>query len=277
MSWSLADARFLLERALGLARRGATSLRSRGLRASLQRAADVLRPAPRPPGAGLRFPDDAGVPSRVPSSASPLASIVVPVHGHLGHTLACLRALAAWPPEAPVEIIVVDDGSPDDTPRVLPAIPGLRYHQREGNGGFIAACNDGAALARGEFLVFLNNDTVPQPGWLDALLATFAQVPDAGLAGAQLLYPDGRLQEAGGVVFDDGSGPVLDASEASDQADRAKPPRRSASTSASAPKSTPVWSVRYTIRSTSCGVLVKAIASGGSGGSACGTEATWSC
>src|SRR3546814_8563350 len=61
-------------------------------------------------------------------------------------------------------------------------------------------------MARGEYLVCLNNDTVPQPGWLDALLRTFAEHPDAGLAGAQLLYPDGRLQEAGGVVFDDGSG-----------------------------------------------------------------------
>src|SRR3546814_1706446 len=61
-------------------------------------------------------------------------------------------------------------------------------------------------MARGEYLVFLNNDTVPQPGWLDALLRTFAEHPDAGLVGPQLLYPDGRLQEAGGVVFEDGSG-----------------------------------------------------------------------
>jgi glycosyltransferase involved in cell wall biosynthesis len=47
---------------------------------------------------------------------------------------------------------------------------------------------------------------VPQPGWLDALLVTFDQHADAGLAGAKLVYPDGRLQEAGGVVFADGSG-----------------------------------------------------------------------
>ena len=79
-------------------------------------------------------------------------------------------------------------------------------HARAANGGFIAACNDGASLARGEMLVFLNNDTVPQPGWLDALLDTFDTHPDAGLVGAKLLYPDGRLQEAGGLVFADGSG-----------------------------------------------------------------------
>src|SRR5690606_13167684 len=68
-----------------------------------------------------------------------------------------------------------------------------------------SARNDGAAPARGQYLVFLNNDTVPQPGWLDALLDTFSTHPDTGLAGAQLLYPDGRLQEAGGLVFRDGS------------------------------------------------------------------------
>src|SRR3546814_17777391 len=61
-------------------------------------------------------------------------------------------------------------------------------------------------MARGEYLVFLNNDTVPQPGWLDPLLRTFAEHPDAGLVGAQLLSPDGRQQEAGGAVFEDGSG-----------------------------------------------------------------------
>src|SRR5207342_748674 len=114
------------------------------------------------------------------------------------HTLACLRALAAHPPHAAIEILVVDDGSSDATTTALPRVAGLRYHRRAANGGFIAACNDGASLSRGAFVVFLNNDTIPQPGWLDALLRTFDTEPDVGLVGAQLRYPDDRLQEAGG-------------------------------------------------------------------------------
>ena len=203
----LADARFLLERALGIARRGWLSLHTRGWRGSLARAHLHLQPRPRRERVDLYAPVTAGfAPFAVPvGSATPRASIVIPVFNHFAHTLACLRALAAHPPLADCEILVVDDGSSDETANALPQVEGLRYHRRAANGGFIAACNDGAALARGEVLVFLNNDTVPQPGWLDALLRTFDTQAGVGLVGAQLLYPDGRLQEAGGVVFSDGS------------------------------------------------------------------------
>nr|WP_261789514.1 glycosyltransferase [Xanthomonas oryzae] len=141
----------------------------------------------------------------MPHSAAPRVSVVIPVYNHIAHTLACLRSLAAHPPLVDVEIIVVDDGSSDATAEQLPQVAGLHYHLRASNGGFIAACNDGIALARGDFVVLLNNDTIPQPGWLDRLIDTFAQHPSAGLIGAQLVYPDGRLQESGGVVFGDGS------------------------------------------------------------------------
>jgi GT2 family glycosyltransferase/glycosyltransferase involved in cell wall biosynthesis len=207
MSLSLADARFLFDRALGLIRRGMVSLHTRGWQASWQRMRVQLRRAATAQRVQLYAPEPAPfAPFGVPHSDAPRASIVIPVFDQFTHTLACLRALAAHPPQAAIEILVVDDGSSDATATALPQVDGLRYHRRAANGGFIAACNDGAALARGEFLVFLNNDTVPQPGWLDALLRTFDEVADAGLVGAQLLYPDGRLQEAGGVVFADGHG-----------------------------------------------------------------------
>ena len=206
MPMSLAEARSLLLRLSGLARRTVSSLRARGWRATWARIRIRLRPPPAPVSAPLELPaPQPFAPFAVPSSDAPLASIVIPVYNHCRHTLACLRALAAHPPAAACEILVVDDGSSDETAAWMAAIAGLRYHRRAANGGFIETCNDGARLARGDYLVLLNNDTVPQPGWLDALLATFRQRPGAGIVGAQLLYPDGRLQEAGGVLFADGS------------------------------------------------------------------------
>lgn len=204
LSWD--DIRFMFDRGTGLIRRGLSSIRTRGLRGTWPLIAKRFRRTPESQRIALYFPDSRPfAPFTLPCSDAPRASIVIPVFNHFAHTLACLRALAEHPPQAPVEIIVVDDGSSDQTQASLQQVDGLRYHRRERNGGFIAACNDGAALARGEHLVFLNNDTVPQPGWLDALLGTFDEHPQTGLAGAQLLYPDGRLQEAGGIVFSDGS------------------------------------------------------------------------
>lgn len=206
MSMPLAHMRFLFARLGGLFRRGMNSVRTRGWQATWSRLRRHWSPALPLPAAALYAPAAAPfVPFALPASPAPRASIVIPVYNHAGDTLDCLRALAAHPPLASMEVIVVDDGSSDQTEAWMRAISGLRYHRRAANGGFIAACNDGAALARGEFLVLLNNDTVPQPGWLDALLATFDAHPRAGLVGAQLIYPDGRLQEAGGVVLADGA------------------------------------------------------------------------
>ncbi|WP_045758300.1 glycosyltransferase [Xanthomonas albilineans] len=205
MSMSWANARYALSRLSGLLRRGLASLRARGWRSTLQRLRVHAQPLPPARRALYRVTPAPFAPFALPYSPTPVASIVIPVYNHVAHTLACLRALATHPPSVPCEILVVDDGSRDETAQWLVQLPGLRYHVRERNGGFIATCNDGAARAQGRYLVFLNNDTVPQPGWLDALLETFAQIPQAGLVSAQLLYPDGRLQDAGGVVFADGS------------------------------------------------------------------------
>ncbi|WP_447935407.1 glycosyltransferase [Stenotrophomonas lactitubi] len=207
MAMSLAEIRYLINRLTGLARRSLASLRTRGWRATWQRIrvhSQRAVPAPRKP---LYLPPaQPFAPFAVPTSDTPDVSIVIPVYNHVDHTLACLRALAAHPPTVACEILVVDDGSTDATVQWMPQISGLRYEVRERNGGFIEACNDGVSRTRGRYVVLLNNDTVPQPGWLEALLDTFATVADAGLVGSQLLYPDGRLQESGGVIFADGSG-----------------------------------------------------------------------
>jgi len=138
-----------------------------------------------------------------PAAELPEVSIVIPVYGQLPYTLNAIDALLRHRARARFEIIIVDDGSPDETPEILPALTGIRYHAQE-NGGFIAACNQGAALARGRFVVMLNNDTRVVDGWLDALLESFNRWPRAGLVGAKLHYADGSLQEAGGIIWRDG-------------------------------------------------------------------------
>src|SRR6478735_12459408 len=189
-----------------LSTRAMASLRRRGLVPTLKLAIRRLWPQ-RQQGIALRLVGDIDglAPPAFPDVEAPIASIVVPVYGALPVTMRCLHALARSGDRTSFEVIVVDDASSDDTPHVLPAIAGLRYSRNATNLGFVDTCNAGAALARGEYLVFLNNDTEVQPGWLDALVATFAQFPGTGLAGSMLVYPDGRLQEAGGLVFADGS------------------------------------------------------------------------
>jgi GT2 family glycosyltransferase len=146
---------------------------------------------------GLAFP--------APRSA-PNVSIVVPVYGQIDHTLHCLRALSAQWSSSPFEVIVVDDCSEDRTGAVLERIDGLNYLRNPENLGFVHSCNRGAEAAAGEILVFLNNDTIVLPGWLDRLKEVFDRRADAGAVGSMLLWPDGRLQEAGATVSRSGDG-----------------------------------------------------------------------
>ncbi len=145
------------------------------------------------------------VPIAFAETDAPLVSIVIPVHDQFAYTHHCLCALAQAGAEIDFEVIVVDDCSRDDSASRISRYPGVKLVSNAKNLGFVGSCNRGAELARGDFIVFLNNDTQVQPGWLDALVLTFVEVEDAGIVGSRLIYPDGRLQEAGGILFSDGS------------------------------------------------------------------------
>jgi GT2 family glycosyltransferase/glycosyltransferase involved in cell wall biosynthesis len=139
------------------------------------------------------------------SEEMPRVSIIIPVFGQVEVTLSCIRSIAANPQKSSFELIVVNDGSKDSTKDWIGRLPGVRLVNNEENLGFIQSCNKGAAAARGEFLHFLNNDTLVTPSWLDELVWTHDSFTDVGLVGSKLLYPDGRLQEAGAIVWRDGS------------------------------------------------------------------------
>lgn len=144
------------------------------------------------------------------ANTSPRVSIIIPVHGQLEHTESCLRQLhATLGNDFSGEIIVVDDGSVDATPAALASWaerePRLRVLTNDRNVGFTQSCNRGARAANGDVLVFLNNDTLPQAGWLPPLVESLRDLR-VGAAGSKLVYPDGSLQEAGGVTFADASG-----------------------------------------------------------------------
>jgi GT2 family glycosyltransferase len=136
---------------------------------------------------------------------SALCSIIIPVYNRAGLTSRCLDTILAEPPRVPSEIIVVDDASTDSTPQVLSRYGrNIRAVTRAINGNFGSACNDGAAASLGQYLVFLNNDTLPQRGWLDALVAYAESHPRAAVVGAKLLFPNNTVQHAGVVVCQDG-------------------------------------------------------------------------
>ncbi len=139
----------------------------------------------------------------------PLVSIVIPVYNRVEYTACCLSSIYKHCPDCRFEIIVIDDGSTDDTEEIISSISGILYIKNPQNQGYIKSINKGVRFVRGRYVLFLNNDIQVQHGWLDELVKVFDIVPEAGIVGSKLIYPSGHLQEAGAILNRDGTAELV--------------------------------------------------------------------
>ncbi|HYC57192.1 MAG TPA: glycosyltransferase family 2 protein [Candidatus Binatia bacterium] len=154
---------------------------------------------------GLRtFLDDPAARLTFEPVSQPEVSVIVVTFGRAELTLECLHALRAQK-GASFELIVVDNASSDRTGELLDRIDGARIVRNPANRYFAPAVNQAAAVAEGRHLLLLNNDAVLWPGSLAAMLAAMEESDRVGAVGARIVARSGRLQEAGSIVFCDGS------------------------------------------------------------------------
>ncbi len=144
-------------------------------------------------------------PLTMPIHENPDVSIIIPVFNKAIYTFNCLESVLKNTQETSYELIIIDNASTDNTNEILKNIQNITVINNNENLGFIAACNAGSRVAIGEYLVFLNNDTKVTAGWLGKLLEVAKNSTTVGIVGPKLIYPDGRLQEAGGIVWNDGT------------------------------------------------------------------------
>lgn len=138
------------------------------------------------------------------NTISPKVSIIIPFYNHIRMTLECVGSIAKYPPSVSFEVIIINDGS--DNLNIFQtekkSHPWLKAFRNNTNLGFARSCNIGAGIAQGRYLVFLNNDTLVLPGWLDNMIKVIESDSIIGVVGSKLLYADQRIQHAG-IVFDE--------------------------------------------------------------------------
>ncbi len=129
--------------------------------------------------------------------------MIIPVHNELKFTLSCLDSLLSHRSQHLFEVIVADDSSTDGTVEAVSRLP-VRLHRNSGDKGFVGNCNHAAQFATGRNIVLLNNDVVLLPQWLDELVDELNADPTVGIVGSRLIWPNGKLQEAGSVIYSNG-------------------------------------------------------------------------
>lgn len=135
---------------------------------------------------------------------TPQLSVIVVLYNQAGLSLRTLQALADQQ-DVDFETIVVDNASSDRTPQLLDRLGGARVLRNTENVGFLRAARQGAQAARGRYLAFLNNDAILQEGALREALRRVVADPGIGALGGRVVLTSGGLQEAGNLLFNDGS------------------------------------------------------------------------
>jgi GT2 family glycosyltransferase len=133
-------------------------------------------------------------------------SIIVPVYNQWELTDNCLKSIIYHVKSVNYEIILADDGSSDKTTYANTIFKNLVVVRPEKNQGFLLNCNLAATHAKGRYIMLLNNDTLVNENWLESLFNLMEQDENIAISGSKLVYPDGKLQEAGGIIWQDGSG-----------------------------------------------------------------------
>lgn len=135
----------------------------------------------------------------------PKVSVIIPYYNARRYMIEALLSLSKKTSSDLLEVIVIDDNSPENTGALIKRIPNLVYHKNDANEGFIRTCNQGGAIAKGEYLFFFNCDAQITPNAIENLVKAMESNPSIGVAGPKVLYPSGHLQEAGCRIFPDGT------------------------------------------------------------------------
>ncbi len=136
----------------------------------------------------------------------PVVTIVIPVYNNFDYTYKCLQSILENSEDTSYEIIIADDNSSDETINLAQYAQNITIIKDGINRGFLLNCNNAAQYARGTYILFLNNDTQVQSQWLSSLVELIESDATIGMVGSKLVYPDGKLQEAGGIIWNDASG-----------------------------------------------------------------------
>jgi GT2 family glycosyltransferase/glycosyltransferase involved in cell wall biosynthesis/SAM-dependent methyltransferase len=185
---------------------GESSLFARTLRVSLRLAGRALVRRPSAVKSSPELEEAAVERIALPEYEDPKVSLVIPLHAHAELTRACLESICDNTTHAGYEVILIDDMADAGTKRLLDGVSGATILHNDTNIGYLRSVNKAASVARGRWLVLCNNDIEMTRNWLQVMLACAESADDIGIVTPKYVYPDGSLNEAGGIIWRDGTG-----------------------------------------------------------------------